>query len=84
MTLFARADVIDTVWATAADGNWRLRRTLVDKLSFQPEEIQAALDFLLKYGFAQSSKLGEEAFRMIKEGPSPMEAAKVLRALQCR
>jgi hypothetical protein len=78
------ADVIDTVWATAADGNWHLRRTLVDKLSFRPEEIQAALDFLQKYGFAQSSTIGEEAFRMIKEGPSPMEATKILQTLRFR
>jgi len=84
MTLLARADVIDTIWATAADGNWHLRRTLANKFSFQPEEIQAALDFLLKYGFVQSSTHGEEAFRMIMEGPSPMEAAKVLQTLRFR
>jgi hypothetical protein len=41
----------------------------------------AALRFLVKYGFAESSTAKEGKFRMITDGPSPAEAAKVLWAL---
>jgi hypothetical protein len=41
----------------------------------------AALHFLVKYGFAESSTAGEERFRMITHGPSPSEAANLLRAV---
>jgi len=84
MARFTRADVIGTVWNAAADGEWHLRRSLIDHISFEPEEILAALDFLVKYGFAQSATLEEEAFRMITNGPSPMEAAEILRILRHR
>jgi hypothetical protein len=41
----------------------------------------AALRFLVKYGFAESSTAKEGRFRMITHGPSPAEAAKILWAL---
>jgi len=78
MARFTRADVIDTVWSTAADGDWHSRRGLVELTRFEGEEIAAALRFLVKYGFAESSIAGEERFRMITDGPSPLEAAKIL------
>jgi hypothetical protein len=42
----------------------------------------AALRFLVKYGFAESSTAKEGRFRMITHGPSPAEAAKVLWAFR--
>jgi len=38
----------------------------------------AALRFLVKYGFAESSTAKEGRFRTITDGPSPAEAAKIL------
>ena len=73
-----RADVIDRVWMVAADGRWHSRRGLAQQTQLEGEEIMAALRFLVKYGFAESSTAKEERFRMITNGPSPAEAAKIL------
>jgi len=73
-----RADVVDRVWLAAADGRWHSQRGLVQQTRFEGEEVTAALHFLVKYGFAESSVLGRESYRMITDGPSPAEAAKVL------
>ena len=77
-----RASVIDRVWLVASDGRWHSRRDLVQQTRFDGEEIKAALRFLVKYGFAESSIAGQEKFRMITDGPSPMEAANLLRAVE--
>jgi len=45
------------------------------------EEIAAALRFLVKYGFAESSSAEEGRYRMITRGPSPFDAANLLRAV---
>ncbi len=79
---FPRRGVIDKIWSIAADGRWHSRRSLIDQIPFKATEVVAALDFLVKYGFAESSTAGEEKFRMITDGPSPMEAANLLRAVQ--
>ena len=76
-----RADVIDRVWLVAADGRWHARRGLAQQTQLDGEEIMAALRFLVKYGFAESSTAKEGSFKMITDGPSPAEAAKILRAL---
>jgi hypothetical protein len=73
-----RADVIDRVWLAAADGRWHSRSRLVQEAGFEAEETTAALCFLVKYGLAESSVLGGESYRMIIDGPSPAEAAKIL------
>jgi hypothetical protein len=41
----------------------------------------AALRFLVKHGFAEPSTAKEGRFKMITDGPSPAEAAKILCAL---
>ena len=79
--IFPRCDVVDGVWLAAADGRWRSRRGLVHKTRFKEEEITAAIHFLVKYGFAESSTAGEKRFRMITHGPSPFEAVNLLRAV---
>jgi hypothetical protein len=78
---FPRCDIVDGVWRAAADGRWRSQRGLVHKTRFNEEEIAAALRFLVKYGFAESSPAKEKRFRMITHGPSPFEAANLLRAV---
>jgi hypothetical protein len=77
---FPRCEVVDWVWLAAADGRWRSQRDLVHKTRFKEEEIAAALRFLVKYGFAESSYAEEERYRMIAHAPSPFEAANLLRA----
>jgi len=78
---FPRSGVVDGVWLAAADGRWRSQRDLVHKTTFKEEEIAAALCFLVKYGFAESSYAEEEMYRMITHAPSPFEAANLLRAV---
>ena len=77
---FPRSGLVDWVWLAAADGRWRSQRDLVSKTRFKEEEIAAALRFLVKYGFAESSYAEEERYRMIAHAPSPFEAANLLRA----
>lgn len=77
---FPRSGVVDGVWLAAADGRWRSHRDLVHKTRFKEEEIAAALRFLVKYGFAESSSAEVERFRMVTHAPSPLEAANLLRA----
>jgi hypothetical protein len=77
-----RADVIDRVWLVAADGRWHSRRGLAQQTQLDGEEIMAALRFLVKHGFAESSTAKEGKFRTIMGGPSPAEAAKILWALE--
>jgi len=76
-----RADVIDRVWLVAADGRWHTRRGLAQQTQLDGEEIMAALRFLLKYGFAESSTAVEGRFRTITDGPSPSETPNILQAV---
>jgi hypothetical protein len=78
---FPRCEIVDGVWLAAADGRWRSLNSLVQKTRFRKEEIAGALRFLVKYGFAESSSAKLERFRMIMHGPSPFEAANLLRAV---
>jgi hypothetical protein len=78
---FPRYDVVDWVWLAAADGRWRSQHGVAQKSRFNEEEIAAALHFLVRYGFAESSPAEEKRFRMITHGPSPFEAANLLRAV---
>jgi hypothetical protein len=74
--------VIDRVWLVAADGRWHSLRGLAQQTQLDGEEIMAALRFLVKHGFAESSTAKERRFKMITDGPSPAEAAKILWALE--
>jgi hypothetical protein len=76
-----RSEIMDGVWLAAGDGRWRSLRGLVQKTRFKEEEVAAALYFLVKYGFAESSHARVERFRMIPHAPSPLEAANLLRAV---
>jgi hypothetical protein len=76
-----RAEVVDRVWMVAADGRWHSRRGLAQQTQLDGEDIMAALRFLVKYGFAEPSTAGERRFRMITDGPSPSETARILQAV---
>jgi DNA-binding IclR family transcriptional regulator len=79
-----RSEVVNAVWLAARDGRWCSLRALAQKTRIKEEEITAALRFLVRYGFAET--LGESAvrFRMVRHGPSPFEAANLLRAIEIR
>ena len=79
---FPRPDVIDKVWSIASDGQWVSIDVLMKRARCRADDVAAALHFLIKYGFAESSTVGEESVRMITEGPSPMEAVNLLRAVE--
>ena len=78
LSLFAT--VVDELWSLTGDGQWHSARALVQRSSFKPDVVNAALEFLVKYGFVQSS--GDMEMRvMMVGGPSPGEVAKVLSVL---
>jgi hypothetical protein len=74
------ASVVDELWSLGGDGRWHSTRTLVKRSSFNSEVVNAALEFLVKYGFVQSSGDAEMRVRMAG-GPAPGEVARVLAAL---
>jgi hypothetical protein len=75
---FPRARVVDAVWSAGRDGRWHTPSSLAKRVPFEPQEIEAALGFLERYGFAHSSPIGERRFKMIVGGPSPTEAVDVM------
>jgi len=74
------ATVVDELWSLTRDGRWHTRRALTRESSFNPEVVNAALGFLVKYCFIQSSGGVEMRIRG-SEGPSPNEVARVLSVL---
>ena len=74
------ATVVDELWFLTRDGRWHTRQDLTRKSSFDPEAVNAALGFLVKYGFAQSSE-GAEMMIRVTGGPSPNDVASVLSVL---
>jgi hypothetical protein len=77
-----RANVIEMVWSAAADARWHSRRNILKDMPFRAAEVYAALDFLVRYGFAELSAPRNDHIRMIMNGPSPMEAMKLIRVLE--
>ena len=63
---FSPAGVVDAVWAAANDGRWHTRRRIAEELPFDAEEVTAALDFLVRYGFAQPSPPDGKRFKIVK------------------
>jgi hypothetical protein len=74
------ATVVDELWFLTMDGRWHTRQDLAGESSFEPEAVNAALRFLVKYGFAQSLGEAEERIRR-NDCPSPEEVAGMLASL---
>jgi hypothetical protein len=71
--------VVDAVWSAASDGRWHTRHDLMQTVTFETVEVSAAIDLLVKYGFAERSvDVGEWRFRILRGCPSPLEAAEIL------
>jgi hypothetical protein len=80
MGALCRVDAIQMVWSAVADGYWHSRLSIIDRIpALESAEVISVLDFFVKYGFAESSIAGEERLRLITDGPSPIEAAGLLR-----
>ena len=76
-----RIGVVDAVWLVGRDGRWHTQSDFAKRAGFRDDDVAGVLDFLVKYGFAQSSSPAERKFKRIMNGPSPMKAAEILRAL---
>jgi hypothetical protein len=74
------ASVVDELWDLTRDGRWHSRSALARRSSFEPDAVNAAVGFLVKYGFAQSSG-GTETRIRLTGGPSPGEVARALSVL---
>ena len=60
-----------------SDGRWHSKKRLARKSAFKPPAVNAALGFLVKYGFIQSSGGAGIRFRAVG-GPSPKQVASML------
>ncbi len=75
-------NVADMLWKVARDGMWHTPNELYSRIDFERSAVRDALNFLVKYGFAQlDASKGTNAFRMKASAPSPMETARILRSL---
>jgi hypothetical protein len=73
--------VVDFVWLMGRDGHWHSQKQLAKQKPFSPEHVAAAVNFLVTYGFAESSDSGGGRFRLITGTPHPRDVAKVLSRL---
>ena len=74
----SRVGVADAVWLAGCDGQWRTATSLAEEVPFRPDEVEAALNLLVRYGFAESCVVGEKWFRIIQDAPSPIDAVYAL------
>jgi len=74
-------DIIDLVWSLMRDGEFYSPADLANTLGQPTDTIVRILEFLARYKFAERMTKRELIFRKIPNGPSPNEAAKILRML---
>ncbi len=74
-------DMIDLVWSLMRDGEFYSPADLANTLGQPTDTIVRILEFLIRYNFAERMTKRELIFRKIPIGPSPGEAAKILRML---
>ena len=78
MAHLPRGNTIEVVWESVSDGGWHTLGELAMRLRIGTTTIATALDFLVKYGFAESTDLDQENFRLSCLGPSPKVTARIL------
>jgi len=82
---YSRNSLLDTVWALASDRQWHTVEEVTARLPFDASEVSMVFDFLLKYGFAESTGTGEKKrVRLFDFAPSPREVAMILRHVKRR
>jgi hypothetical protein len=75
------ANLLEMVWAIIRDGRWHSRRSISKRIPARKGDVGAALDFMAKYGFTDSSAGREEKYKLVADGPSPDEVAWLLCSL---
>jgi hypothetical protein len=75
-------DMVDLVWSLMRDGEFYSPADLANALGQPTDTIVRILEFLARYKFAERVTKRELIFRKIPPGPSPGEAAKILRMLR--
>ena len=73
--------VVDFVWLMGRDGQWHSQKQLTKHKPFSPEHVAAAVNFLVTYGFAESTNKRGGRFRLVRGSPHPRDVAKVLSRL---
>jgi hypothetical protein len=73
--------VVDELWFLTSDGRWHTRAGIVRKSSFEPDAVNAALSFLVKYGFARLSRGAGTKIRALRT-PSPSSLARLISYLE--
>jgi len=63
------------------DGQWYSVDDVAKLLQFRSADVADALDFLVKYGFAETYLADERRFRIAAAHPSPMEVANMLQSV---
>jgi hypothetical protein len=69
--------VVDELWFLTSDGRWHTRTGIMKKSSFEPDAVNAALRFLVKYGFAKLSRGTGTKIRTLQT-PSPDSIARLI------
>ncbi len=69
---------VDLVWRLVSDRRWHRLKGIEERMALDPGLVRMALDFLLKYRFAQMS-LVTESVRLIPGAPAPSEVVEWLR-----
>lgn len=74
-------DVIQRVWLVGRDRGWHSPEELAEMLPLNTRIVEAALDFLVKYGFAETSGGTARKVRINPFTPSPCELARFVRSI---
>ena len=75
-------DMVDLVWSLMRDGEFYSPDDVANIVGEPIEAIVRVLEFLVRYKFAERMTRRELIFRKIPNGPSPGDAAKILRMLR--
>lgn len=74
--------MVDLVWSLMRTGEFYTPDDVANIAGEPTEAIVRVLEFLARYNFAERMTKRELLFRKIPNGPSPSDAAKILRMLR--
>jgi hypothetical protein len=74
-------DMVDLVWSLMRNGEFYTPDDVANIVGEPTEDIVRVMEFLARYKFAERMTKRELIFRKIPNGPSPSDAAKILRML---
>jgi hypothetical protein len=77
LSVSLRPNVVDELWFLTRGGRWHTRQRIMKKSSFEPDAVNAALRFLVKYGFARLSRGAGRKIRTVRT-PSPGSVARLI------